>query len=42
MTEGIELPNQEKIGMFGQQATCKYLGILEVRNIKQAEMKERK
>ena len=30
MTEGIELPNQEKIRTFGEKETYKYLGILEV------------
>ena len=29
MTEGIELPNQEKIEMLGEKETYKYLGILE-------------
>ena len=37
MTEGIELPNQEKVRTLGE----KYLGILEVDTIKPAEMKEK-
>ena len=42
MTEGIELPNQEKIRTYGEKETYKYLGILEADTIKQAEMKEKK
>ena len=38
--EGIELPNQEKIKMFGENEIYKYLGILEADAIKQEEMKE--
>ena len=41
MTEGIELPNQRKIRTLGEKETYKYLGILEVDFIKQAEMKEK-
>ena len=41
MTEGIKLPNQEKIRMLGEKETCKYLGILEADTIKQMEMKEK-
>ena len=41
MTEGIELPNQEKIRMLGEKETYKYLGILEADTIKQVEMKEK-
>ena len=33
-TEGMELPNQEKIRMLGEKETYKYLGILEVDTIK--------
>ena len=40
MMEGIELPNQEKIRMLREKETYKYLGILEVDTIKQADMKE--
>ena len=49
ITEGIELPNQERIRMLGGKENClsasnipKYLGILEADTIKQAEMKEKK
>ena len=28
-TEGIELPNQEKIKTIGEKENCKYLGLLE-------------
>ena len=35
MTEGIELPNQEKIRMLGEKEIYKYFGILKV------EMKEK-
>ena len=40
MTEGRELPNQEKIRTLGEKATNKYLGILETNTIKHVEMKE--
>ena len=40
MTEGMELPNQEKIRTLGEKETCKYLGILEAGTIKQVEIKE--
>ena len=39
MTEGMELPNHEKIRTLGEMKTYKYLGILEVDNIKHAMMK---
>ena len=42
MTEGIKLPNQEKIRMPGKKKTCKYLEILEADTIEQVEMKEKK
>ena len=41
MTEGTELPNQEKIRTLGEKETFKYLGIFEAVTIKQAEMKEK-
>ena len=41
MTEGIELPNQEKIRTIGEKEIYKYLGILEA-GTKQADMKEKK
>ena len=37
--EGVELPNQVVFRTFGEKETYKYLGILEVVTIKQAEMK---
>ena len=40
MTEGVELPNQEKLKTLGEKETYKYLGILEADTIKQVEMKE--
>ena len=40
ITEGIELPKQEKIKMLGEKETFKYLGISEVGTIKK-EMKEK-
>ena len=41
-TEGIELPNQERIRKLGEKETNKYSGILEAGTIKQVEMKEKK
>ena len=41
ITEEIELLNQEKIRTLGKKENYKYLGILEVDTIKQAEMKEK-
>ena len=41
MTEGIELPIQEKMRALGEKETYKYLGILETDTIKQVEMKEK-
>ena len=41
MTEGIELPNQEKIRTFREKEMYKYLGILEADTIKQTEIKEK-
>ena len=40
-TKLIEMPNQERIKMLGKKENYKYLGILEVVNIKEAEMKEK-
>ena len=34
-TDGMELPNQEKVRTLGEKKTDKYLGILEVDTIKQ-------
>ena len=39
--EEIELTNQEKIRTFGEKETYKYLVILKVDTIKQAEIKEK-
>ena len=40
-TDGMELPNQDKIRRLGENETYKYLGIVEANTIKQAEMKEK-
>ena len=39
-TDGMELPNQDKIRTFADNETYKYLGILQAVNIKQGEMKD--
>ena len=41
MTEEIELSNQEKIRTLGVKETYKYLGILELDDIKKEEIKEK-
>ena len=41
MTDGMELPNQDKFRTLGENETYKYLGILEADTIKQVEMKEK-
>ena len=41
LTDGMELPNQDKIRMLTENETYKYLGILEADTIKQVEMKNR-
>ena len=41
MTEGTELPNQERIRTPREKETYKYLEILKTDIIKQAEMKEK-
>ena len=41
MTNGMELPNQDKIRMLGEEETYKYLRILEGDTIKQVEMKDK-
>ena len=41
MTDGMELPNQDKIWTFEENETYKYLGILEADTIKQVEMKDK-
>ena len=40
-TDGMELPNQNKIRTLAENETYKYLGILEVDNIKQVEIKDK-
>ena len=41
LTDGIELPNQDKIRTLAENETYKYLGILEAGTIKQIEMKNK-
>ena len=41
MTDGMELPNHDKIRALREEETYKYLGILEVDTIKQVEMKDK-
>ena len=41
VTDGMELPNQDKIRTLGEKETYKYLGILEADTIKQVEIKEK-
>ena len=41
MTEGIEVPNQEKIRTPWEKETCKYFRILEADTNKQVEMKDK-
>ena len=41
MTEGMELPNQEKIRRLGEKETYMYFGILEANTIKYGEIKEK-
>ena len=41
LTDGMELPNKDKIKTLAENETYKYLGILEDDTIKQAEMKEK-
>ena len=40
-TDGIELPNQDKIRTLGENDAYKYLGILEADTIKQVQMKDK-
>ena len=40
MTDGIELPNQDRIRTLEEKETYKYLGILEADTIKQVQMKD--
>ena len=39
-SEGMELPNHDRIRTFEENETYKYLGILEVDNIKQVQIKD--
>ena len=41
LTDGIELPNQDKIRTLAENETYKYLGILEADTIKQVEIKNK-
>ena len=41
LTDGMGLPNKDKIKTLAENETYKYLGILEADTIKQAEMKEK-
>ena len=41
ITDGMELPNQDKIRTLGENETYKYLGNLGADTIKQVEMKDR-
>ena len=41
MTDGMELPNNNKIRTLGEKETYKYLGILEADTIKKVEMKDK-
>ena len=41
MTDGMELPNHDKIKTLGENKTYKYLGILEADTIKQVEIKDK-
>ena len=41
MTDGMELPNHDKIRTPGENETYKYLGILEADTIKQVQMKDK-
>ena len=40
MTDGMELPNHNKIRMLRENGTYKYLGILDADTIKQVEMND--
>ena len=42
LTDGMELPNKDKIKTLAEHETFNYLGILKTDTIKQAEMKEKK
>ena len=40
MTDGMELPNHDKIRTLEENETYKYLGFLEADTIKQVQMKD--
>ena len=41
MTDGMKIPNHDKIRTPGENETYKYLGIVEAETIKQVEMKDK-
>ena len=41
LTNGTEVPNQDKIRTLAENETYKYLGILEADTIKQVKMKDK-
>ena len=41
VTDGMELPNKDKIRTLAENETYKYLGSLEVDTIKQVQMKDK-
>ena len=41
LTDGMELPSQDKNKTLGEKYSYKYLGILEADTIKQVEMKDK-
>ena len=41
LTDGIELPSQDKIRTLGKKETYKYMGILEADTIKQVGIKDK-
>ena len=41
ITDGMELPNQDKIRTLAENETYKYVGVLEAGTIKQVEMKDK-
>ena len=41
LTDGMELPNQDRMRTLGENEIYKYLGILEADTIKQVEMKDK-
>ena len=41
LTDGMQLPNQDKIRTLRENETYKYLGILEADTIKQVQMKDK-